>query len=388
MHTKKARLKEVFGKAGLILASLLLSYGLAGALFLVWGPAVAWRSINIFPTAATLPWQPSGPKSESEPYIAILGDSHAVGTGDWYAGRKSRQDPFYSGDVISAQLGTAVLSFGKNRGSSIDALVTNPARIMSADSCFLLHSPPPPKSLVVYVYEGNDFNNNLLDLQAAQPKAKNARDVQDLIATQSRLARDVPCYVQINELAINLISTVAKALFRAEQAPPDTSGQPVKQGQATRYLPKRLQGPALELNAAELDQAFAVLSQSLDHLLARFAGVPLLVVHLPSVLTPYRLLAERVTTQTYHGGNDIHARKSVRATSDALCERLRKLVLAKGADFLDARAALDRAAAEQMIHGPRDWKHLNRVGQTALGTSVANALTDTPRERACANLLP
>jgi len=39
--------------------------------------------------------------------------------------------------------------------------VTNPARIMHADSCALLRRPPPPSILIVYFYEGNDLNNNL-----------------------------------------------------------------------------------------------------------------------------------------------------------------------------------------------------------------------------------
>ncbi|MEM1200133.1 MAG: hypothetical protein AAGI06_12565 [Pseudomonadota bacterium] len=388
MHNKTARLKEGLGKAALIIGSLLLTYSLVGGLFLVYGPTIAWRSINIFPTAATLPWQPSGPKAASEPYIAIIGDSHAVGTGDWDASRRSRHEPFYSGDVIAEQIGTPVLSFGKNRGSSIGAMVVNPGRIITAGSCFLLQSPPPPKSIVVYVYEGNDFNNNVQDLQSARRSQATKRDVQELIAARSSAASDVPCYVQINELAINLVGVVAKSLLRREEPHPGTSGQPVKQGQATTYLPHRLQGPALELDEAALERAFEVLSQSLAHLVARFPGVPVLVVHLPSVLTPYQLLGETVSIQTYHGGEELQPTQSVRERSNLLCTRLHSVVLATGAHFLDARPALSRVAAQQMIHGPRDWKHLNRAGQTALGTSVTEALKQPTAERECANPLP
>lgn len=259
---------------------------------------------------------------------------------------------------------------------------------MNADSCFLLQSPPAPKSLVVYVYEGNDFNNNLAALRSTPASGSKRRDVQKLIATENRSASDVPCYVQVNKLAVNLIATAITSLFRAQEVTPGRLGQPVEQGSTTKYLPMWLQGPALELDEAAIGEAIEVLSQSLDHLLARFEGTPVLVDNLPSVLTPYRLLAKTVSTQTYHGGQEIHATQAVRQRSDALCKRLRDVVLAKGASFLDARPALDRAAAKQMIHGRRDWKHLNRAGQTALGTSVAEALKHPEHENECALALP
>lgn len=156
-----------FINLGLVLISLAVSYAVLGAFLLVYGPAIAWKPFNRFPTSATIPWQPSGPSTENQPYIAVLGDSLAEGVGDWNFNRTSRAEPYYSGDVISRKLGLPVISFGKNNAGSIDALVTNPGAIMNADSCMLLRSPAKPKSLVVYIYEGNDFDNNIRDLLKA-----------------------------------------------------------------------------------------------------------------------------------------------------------------------------------------------------------------------------
>jgi hypothetical protein len=160
-HQRGRRFKEIFANLATLSISLLLGYIVLGCVMLVYGPAILWKPINHFPTAVSIPWQASGPGDSDEAYIAILGDSYAAGFGDWSVERQSRTDPYYSGDVIASQLSRPVLSFGRGGLSSVGALVTNPARIMHADSCALLRRPPPPSILIVYFYEGNDLNNNL-----------------------------------------------------------------------------------------------------------------------------------------------------------------------------------------------------------------------------------
>ncbi len=386
MSTKQNRFWHLAGNVLLSAASVLLAYGVVGGLLLVYGPAIAWRPINKFPTAATLAWQPSGPKRSDDPYIAVLGDSYAVGIGDWNAGRRSRHDPYYSGDVISERLGLPVLSFGKNGASSVEALVTNPGRIMNADSCFLLDSPAQPQSLVVYVYEGNDFNDNLLDFEDIATSDISKRGIADFIEQESKSARDVPCYVYISKLAVNLISGYVRGLFTRDETLSGTTGQAVQQAGRTGYIANRLQGPALELDEPALASSFEVLRRSLDHLMLRFPRIPVLIVDVPSVLTPYRLLADKVTTATYHGGKSVWETGSVRSRSDALCARLQALAKSKGALFLDARPILAKAAEQRMIHGPLDWKHLNQAGQIALGTAVADALKGGSHDTGCAKL--
>ena len=134
------RLKNIVVNLGLVLISLAFGYAVLGAFLLVYGPVITWKPFNKFPTAATIPWQPSGPSNKGQPYIAVFGDSYAAGLGDWNVSRTSRTEPYYSGDVISRELGMPVLSFGKNGAGSVRALVTNPGSIMNAESCTLLHS--------------------------------------------------------------------------------------------------------------------------------------------------------------------------------------------------------------------------------------------------------
>jgi hypothetical protein len=42
--------------------------------------------------------------------------------------------------------------------------------------------------------------------------------------------------------------------------------------------------------------------------------------------------------------------------------------------FVDAGPALRRRGAQVLIHGPEDWRHYNREGDTALAEAVLECL--------------
>jgi len=52
----------------------------------------------------------------------------------------------------------------------------------------------------------------------------------------------------------------------------------------------------------------------------------------------------------------------IEAASQRTCEQIRDLTMAQGVRFLDLRPALRAAAANELIHGPRDWNHRNDAG--------------------------
>jgi hypothetical protein len=49
----------------------------------------------------------------------------------------------------------------------------------------------------------------------------------------------------------------------------------------------------------------------------------------------------------------------------------RDIAEAQGIAFIDATPALRAAASAQVIHGLRDWDHLNEIGYRTLGSLVA-----------------
>jgi hypothetical protein len=103
------------------------------------------------------------------------------------------------------------------------------------------------------------------------------------------------------------------------------------------------------------------------------------MVYLPSPAAIYRHADQTVDTYTDWPLNTVRAAPAgdIDAVSQRTCERIRKLTMAQGVRFLDMRPALRAAAANALIHGPRDWNHFNDVGYRVLGETLARTMEDT-----------
>jgi len=135
----------------------------------------------------------------------------------------------------------------------------------------------------------------------------------------------------------------------------------------------------LELSLWADAQAFALLRE-------RFPGTPTLVVYLPGPLSTYRLTSPEVDLQVQRGdGPTRFPRRALAELSDHLCRRIAEITLAGDGEFVDLRPALWELALHEPIHGPRDWKHLNRIGQERLAEVVATRLNGAGADT-CASL--
>ncbi len=386
-RTTARRWRRIAGNTATLLVSLIIGYLFAGSLLLLYGPAVAPQLFNSFPRAATIWWQASAPDPDKQSYIALLGDSYAAGMGDWNVEREQLDQPYYSGDVIAAKLSRHVLSYGKGGASNSDALVLLPTRIMNAGRCLLFSDPLPPEALIVYFYEGNDLRDNIKrmseDAGIEPGQADYAQAVAARLAELADSAARGQCLGYIIKAVTNLGTGLSRARSQRKVAEDHDTGQAVRVGGQVVLIPEQLQGPALDLDEAQIEAGFEVLDQSLRWLMNRFAHKPVLVVYIPAVLTSYELATDSVILPRIP---DALPRARVAEQSNRLCRRLREITLHNGAAFLDTRGALSAAGRNALIHGPRDWKHLNREGQTVLGTVVADAVTGGMKDSGCADL--
>ena len=102
-------------------------------------------------------------------YIALAGDSYAQGKGDWFkAVARKGHGPFHSAHVLHQLSGRDVVTFGRGGAGSLEGMAGEPM----AQYRYIDGSPwlalEPPRVIIAYVYEGNDFNNNLRALVTAK----------------------------------------------------------------------------------------------------------------------------------------------------------------------------------------------------------------------------
>jgi hypothetical protein len=151
-------------------------------------------------------------------------------------------------------------------------------------------------------------------------------------------------------------------------------------------IPGGLEAPSMELDGRSTDAAFEVFDAAMTWFINKYPDIKLTVVDVPSVLTNYRFLDSSVTTEPYQYGNPVQPTAQIAPRSDAICERLRAITLLHGQKFLDARPAMRDAASHDLIHGPLNWGHFNRIGYTRLGETVAAALKGDNRFASCTHL--
>ena len=382
----RRRLGRIAGNVGLLAFSLVLSYVLAAALFLSFGPPLLPELQNYFPVAARIWWQPSAPDPSGTPYIALIGDSYAQGIGDWRASIRNVDEPSHSADVIAQVTGRPVLSFGSSGAGTAEAVVQEFTRGMGADRCLIFGKPRRPEQIVVYFYEGNDLRDNI---EFVTEMLGTSPDDPQLGARMERYFRDVLSQHGLG-LCLGYFATSLDAMTEAltatiEVDEDDPDNVVLLNGKPTT-IRGYLEGPGVEFDASHTAAALLVTEKSMQWLRAQMPELRVTLVHLPSVLTSYRHAGAEVMVEIDDGSDRPWPAAAIAVRSDEICERLAAIASKVGIGFLDSRPALRALATTTLIHGPRDYRHFNRAGYTRLGETVAAALAGTAQPQGCAKL--
>jgi hypothetical protein len=387
-----SRLKQFCANATLTVASFLLTYLVCEFLFFRFMlPSMSYNIRPHLPDRADFFMQNSKGHYVPHDYIALLGDSYAVGVGDWMlAGGGLADKPYHSANVIHDLTGRDVASFGRVNIGSAQAMVQRVTRILDDDYCYLFPEIEPPRRFVVYFYEGNDFADNYeLLLHDVKPHGGDIGGEVDAFL-RDRYARPSPwaCHGHFGDMLWRMGRYAVKYSWR----PPaviDLPGtmNPLVIGGATR-MAADFQAPPLLMSDTEIAAAVTVYARSLAWLRGRFPDVPVTVVYVPSPASVYRHAGDTVVLMQVFAPSDPAgpsyrfglkaAPAEVYARSQMACTKIRDAT-PEGVAFVDARPALRRAGAQAPVHGPHDWNHPNELGYRTLGALVAEKIDQRDR---------
>jgi len=330
-------------------------------------------------------------------YVAILGDSYAVGQGDWYD-EAIRQDPFgnppfHSAHVIHELTGMDVVTFGTPGAESADGIVYRPVSLVD-----MLRSRgvgvEMPSRVVIYFYEGNDFRGNLKFLErywdanegeytteamtrlfekifSAGPRADGLIEGLRHLKVMKRFYVSKLVWVLARDLALMLSDSEDDSVAEKDQLvylkTPATSLRP----------PVRLQAPPLWFDTETTRKSLFVLEESMRYATRYFNGSTFLIVYIPSPLVSYDLESATVKVGPPDGTGRIYSVSEIHRKSDELCNQVALVASRVGSTFLDLRPFVRLRAKAHPVHGPNDWHHFNRLGYEALGSAVADSLRRT-----------
>lgn len=330
-----------------------------------------------------------------EDYIALVGDSYAQGKGDWLLeADPNRNAPFHSAHLLQQRTGQDVITFGKGASGSVRGLVMEPIAKYTFLKQHVDAALQPPRRLLAYFYAGNDLTDNLEHLNrtflpshvpAALYDNAAMEEFLDEQLQQRRGAGPFPALPSnhgwLLKATFKVLANQARPAKDQDIAPP---GGAVLSGSVTRVqvngrettLPDGLQAPGLELSETQVRDMVRVYQASLAYLRHYFADSAMTAVYIPSTLEIYDIVSpeisyvQRLPDTTALPPLQRAPREALRQRSDALCRQVRAASLTAGAGFIDARPALRAAARQRLLHGPRDWNHLNQDGYQALVTAI------------------
>lgn len=342
-------------------------------------------------------------------YIAVTGDSYAMGMGDAMAAAGRHYRPrFHSAHVIQDATGRDVLSFGLPGSGSIRGMIGNPVGGLRYLQTMVAAGFPVPETVVVYFYEGNDLTENWMYFEKTFLPVHAAADYDDPAVFDDYIQQEVLGRQHLR-LAANAAGwkerlflwryarrvfaeqVLGKKFFRRKYPGefgmvyvPENRWQPrhsvpainhaVVNGEVTA-LPDNLQGPAMDLSLQQLQHATGTFARALAWSRQNFPQARFAVVYIPSVLSTYQLAGEQVEAQNYFSDTDTRFSVAQLEQHHAwISDEIARICGEQGVPFADTTADLRQAASTRLLHGPQDWNHFSREGYEVLGQSVVRQL--------------
>lgn len=386
---------------------MLLCYGVLEASFLWWFPrvmpasAMAWLEEGLQPLA-----QSAKRGVMPHHYLALAGDSYAQGMGDWASEAMAHpMARYHSAHLLQDSLGCDVISFGSAGAGSVRGIVTEPMSQLAYLRRYAWHQMEDPAMLLVYFYEGNDLHDNLDYFRYSFPRLFDATQQFDSATYQRYLQQfaverdatwrqaqrhEVLRYLPFARF-LQRVAAGAMGMPMQDASDEDPRFNPpwrfgattvlnpgmvnkaVMQGQPVS-LPDNLQGPAMDLSASELEQAWFALDQSLLFITHALPHTRVVLVYIPSVLSIYALQDGPVSVQTYEGRDSRMTAAQLQAAHAKMQARLRAIAQARQVPVIDTTTALQLSGRTTPVHGPEDWNHFNRRGYEALAGEVLHQL--------------
>ena len=359
-------------------------------------------------------------------YIAITGDSYAVGAGDWLTEMKRSSffgSPAYSpAHLIHERTGIDVVSFGRAGAGSFDGIWSEPVTQFLYINSVRDYKLSPPKDILIFFYEGNDIYDNihfLRDNLAAtgekQPQQIEIKKIQDFLNAEFEKKIDGSFS---NSLWKNMIftrsilqgtSNLVKEWFSPNKnlikrnspykvVPKRKVNIPLLDGKAVRLnealingkkigLPINLQAPPqiglTEFQKKEgvrdklIELSIYVFEKSIARLASFFPQSKINIIYIPSPVSSYEIVSSHIHFRGYMQDTDVTETAVAKVKHIKLCKTIKRFAEFNQFSFVNTTKSLRQATLSDFIHGPVDWDHFNKRGYQVLSDNIAEIFLKT-----------
>jgi len=424
---KHKKIREIIINSGLVLCSITFLYLIMEFVvfrfFLHWLPL---RTYAMLDPGIRIFAQSSKKNTIPKDYALILGDSYALGLGDWFLDANKNINPdFHSAHVIYKMIGTDVITLGYAGADSLRGMVAFPKSFFDYSKKTLLYSLEQPRYIIVYFYEGNDLDDNVREIDVRFKKKYDLKKIfntnyfrnflEEVIVAQDSLSKKSETFQLKNNFYVYKYSKALVKNFQdiikieAMHWPLGGYGpwmtEPSRNKNQKKFInvgkvplgaynkvimnnkvdkiPDGLQAPGLELSDEQINLGVYVFEQCLRYLQDQFPDSKIGVVYIPSPLSSYHLSTEFVHIQPYDPKPEaqIYDANLVNKKSNIISSRIKKVVEKQNVKFIDLRPLILEYTKNEYVHGPKEWFHFNKKGHTLLGETVVDLIRELDKSR-------
>ena len=340
-------------------------------------------------------------------YILILGDSNAIGLGEWFneslKDRRNLWPDFHTAHILHNKLNVDVISFGGAGAGNLMNLAFSPITQFKYINSFGPYNLKKPKRILVIFDEGNDVSDNLKELNRLFFKKFDTDRIYDnkyfRLFLDDVFQNNNPYEVSTSSLKRLIFSRFLykgiKDLFSEDKY--QENWQKLMRAQTIHklklnevytyprghFLNIALVGsekwvfsnknfrPPIELTEDQIKLGIYVFEQSLLYASEFFKGSKIDIVYLPSVTSSYNLLTLTESGLGLMKSNYSYLSK-IKEGEIFLVQEVKKIAEKYGFGFIDVRQDVRSASKSQIIHGMVDQNHFNKVGYHVFSDSIIN----------------
>lgn len=294
----------------------------------------------------------------------VFGDSFSEGYGDEFLNSDGEYGIFNKLE----DPGSTELIFGRGGYGNIGTLVEFEqcypllAKYTSIDTSLIERY-----SVTFVFYEGNDLNNNLVEV---------GRDVNEV---KYKLHFFLPLFQFANREIRGVVAKVylkIKSWIVPSASSPDRELPLTSSGIQIETYP---QSAATELSITQLTMSLSILSSVLEQIHERLPDAEnYMLLYLPAVASSYSFENE-LRVESYTGRNFFLTTNDFnRQRHQTIVNHLRQQTSNIGWFMCDTTPGI-LAQTEQGIpvHGPRDWKHFNKIGYRIVANTYMDCLNES-----------
>lgn len=313
-------------------------------------------------------------------YIAVLGDSYAAGLGDEFLGGDFNYGAIHK---LHEKDNLNYLVFGRGGYGSINSLAEFNFCRKLTESSWITKQIEKPSKILFFFYEGNDLNNNNDHL-----KTMSSQTIDNFVFTESdKFDRDrfidyhKPLYFLLRFAKRKITMKIGRILGVQDDANPDNtsilsgSNNLISLKNSVAQGPETAQSAAVELSGQELDNALDTFYSVLKLLSKQNPETPIEIIYIPSIVTSYDWKSSKIHIESYTTtkGNVFTTSENNTKYSDEIRRRISKFAADNNFSFTDTTNRIKKIGRVDLVHGPIDWRHFNKLGYEAVSAEIKNS---------------